>query len=141
MLHIEKLSDGLSLFKALGSEVRLEIVFPAFPDFISSVADGTIDVAECVLPRDIDQKAMATVKLADLAYHCLLSENHPLSQREALRPEDLCQAVGIRRLQHQIALQAAAAVGAAGAVEANPVLGPDRYRCAHAAASFTPRAL
>ena len=26
MLHIEKLSDGLSLFKALGSEVRLEIV-------------------------------------------------------------------------------------------------------------------
>lgn len=26
MLHIEKLSDGLSLFKALGSEVRLEII-------------------------------------------------------------------------------------------------------------------
>ncbi len=26
MLHIEKLSDGLNLFKALGSDVRLEIV-------------------------------------------------------------------------------------------------------------------
>ena len=57
----------------------------------------------------------------------------------ALRPENPGQVVGVRRLQHQITVQAAAAVPTTGAVEAHPVFGPDRFNGAHAAASFTLR--
>ena len=58
----------------------------------------------------------------------------------SLLPETPGQTIGVQRFQHQLALQIPAAAGAPAALEAHPVLGPDRDGAAHAASPFTPRA-
>ena len=78
-------------------DIRQEIVFLDKEEMLDAVLAGAVDLAETVSPRKLDADKLEYCKLLDMTYHCIMSDAHPLAQKEVLYPEDLSDTyVGLR---------------------------------------------
>lgn len=78
--------------------IKQEVVFVDELKTMSAVLDGTVDVAECILSPLLNDDRIVFYKLTDLAYKCLVTADHPLVEKDVIRPSDLNgYTVGVRK--------------------------------------------